>query len=810
MRHKHHDRRAEFKIQLAYRFKKRIGMEEHMKGLQLWYQEPASKWTEALPLGNGRIGAMVYGGTTEDLLCLNEDSLWSGYPRTYRNEGAHEYVKRAASLAKEGKYVEAEACLSEGALGPYSQAYMPMGNLHIRMNHGGVTDYQRNLNLKEAVHTSSYRADGALFQKEVFVSHPDQVLVYRIVSNQKESIRCEISFTSLLKVEVRSDKEGIQIEGICPSEAKPNYLNYENPISYYEEEKRRGIRFHSMVKLKTVGGTTSFSEGKVWVEAAEEVCIYLSVRSNFAGFDQYPELAGKSYIEPSREEIERAMKLDYTSLKERHVEDYSKYYQRVSFYLGEDRRVNIPMNQRLREFQLGQEDPCLPIYLFQYGRYLLLASSRIGTQATNLQGIWNHSLLPPWSSNYTININTQMNYWPVFIANLSECGEPLVDLIRDLSIAGEQTARDYYDASGFVSHHNTDLWRLTNPVGEEVRNSSVVFAFWGLSSGWLCQHLYEKYEYTKDLEFLKNTAYPIMKKAATFYLETLEIDAQGHYVMTPSTSPENEFIVEGRNCSVARTSTITMSIIKELFGNCKKAANILGIDGGFTKHIEEILGKLYPFQVGNDGRLLEWSEEFEEADKLHRHISHLYALHPARLITPLENPVLAEACRKVLEIKGTTGTGWSLSWKVNQWARLLDGEEAYKLVKQQLHLVEAKEDAIVMGDGGTYPNLLDAHPPFQIDGNFGILSGIAEMLVQSYEEKLFILPAIPKDWEEGEVRGLKTKQGITVGIAWKKDRSITLELQFSYPNKICLYHQEEVYQVEGKKEEKICMQLTRR
>ncbi len=764
--------------------------------LALYYDKPSTLWVEALPLGNGRIGAMVHGGTDEELLCLNEDSLWSGYPTDNDKENMKEYVKKAGELAKQGLYHEAEKILQNNIPGKYSQAYMPMGNLRIKLNHKNITDYSRKLNLSDATHVISYLSNGISYKRTSFISHEDNILVYKIASDAKNSISCEISFDSLLKHETKASIDAFQIEGLCPSHAEPSYLNKAEAIQYFDEKEKTGIRFHSVVKAVAVNGTTEYYDDKIIVNTADEVVIYLSVRSNFVSYNRHPEFSGKEYIKPAQRDITLAVGSGYNFLLSEHISDYKTYYNRVILDICANDKIDIPMNERLLKFDAGEEDDYLPVYLFQYGRYLLISSSRPGTQATNLQGIWNNSISPPWSSNYTININTQMNYWCVFMANLAEFNEPLVQLIRDLSKSGVKTAQEYYGANGFVAHHNTDIWRLTNPVGY-ASDSSVRYAFWPMSTGWLCQHLFEQYEYTSDIKFLRKTAYPIMVEAAKFYLDTIELDENGYYAMVPSTSPENAFIYEDKVCSVSKTTTMTMAIINELFSNCIKAAKLLNINDDFIEELIAKNEKLYPFTIGSDGRLLEWSEEYPEEDREHRHISHLYPLHPARLITPIENPKLANACREVLKAKGLTGTGWSLSWKVNQWARLFDGENAYKLIKQQLTYID--ESDVIMNGGGSYPNLFDAHPPFQIDGNFGIVSGIAEMLVQSYDDKIFILPALPKAWKKGRVRGLKAKNNISVNVSWENGKITELVLRLSESSKIELHYEDNVEIVDSQK-----------
>jgi alpha-L-fucosidase 2 len=473
-----------------------------------------------------------------------------------------------------------------------------------------------------------------------------------------------------------------------------------------------------------------------------------------------------------------AKHLTGAELYARHVSDYQHYFRRVSLFLGENEKAALPTDDRLRAFLTDHNDPALYALLFQYGRYLLISSSRPGTRAANLQGIWNKELRAPWSSNYTININTQMNYWPVFSCGLGELNEPLRELIKGIAKKGVETAGEMYGARGFTSHHNSDIWNVTWAVGNHKRGTGI-YAAWNMSAAWLCRHLFDEYEYSQDRTFLEQTAYPIMKEAALFLLDILVKDEKGRYMVCPSTSPENSFIWEGKAIGLARTSTMTMAMVKELFNNCITACNTLGKDREFAEELRSRKLDLFPFLTGSKGQLLEWDDEYEEKEPHHRHTSHLYGLHPSNLISPDKTPELADACRRTLELRGDDGTGWSLAWKVNFWARLWDGNHALAILNNQLRFVEEGETKYG-GGGGTYPNMFDAHPPFQIDGNFGVAAGIAEMLLQNMDGGLHLLPALPDSWKNGHCIGLCGKKQIKVDIFWDGDNA---EAVLSAPEK---------------------------
>ncbi|SFI12330.1 alpha-L-fucosidase 2 [Lachnospiraceae bacterium NLAE-zl-G231] len=708
-----------------------------MKEMMLWYEKSAERWEESLPIGNGSLGAMILGGAEEEILGLNEESVWSGYYKDKNNAKAADCLEEVRSLVFSGKNKEAERLIQNNMLGEYNESYLPLGNLKLKFAYGSGKEgkaegYRRQLDLENAVAQVSYTCNEVHYQREYFASYPAKA-IFVLLTADKPVMDFTVSFISQLCLAVSAEDGALQVTGRCPEHVDPSYLP-EREGSVVQGTK--GMQVNAEFRVVSCDGQVREEGEMLHVSGASRCLLMLS--------------AMRQPVLPDN--------MDYEALKAAHIQDYRSIYDKVELYLGEQK--DLPTEERLELLKKGEEDNGLYGLFFQYGRYLLIASSREGSLPANLQGIWSWELRAPWSSNWTININTQMNYWHALSCNLEECLEPYIRFVERVSEEGKKTAAVNYHCRGSVAHHNVDYWGNTSPVGvpqgeKAGEDGCVNWAFWPMGGAWLTQEIFRAYEYSGDEEYLKNTAAPIIREAALFLNDWL-VEYQGEWVTCPSTSPENQFrLPDGQITGLTYASAMDMAIVKEVFTHYCRICEILGTQDELYREICGKMPRLAPFRTGSFGQLLEWHEEYEEPEPGHRHASHLYGLFPAEVFAG--DAKLTEACRVSLMHRLENGgghTGWSCAWIINLFAVLKDGEKAYEYLRTLL-------------TRSTYPNLWDAHPPFQIDGNFGGTAGIANMLVQDRGGSVTLLPALPAQFKEGYVKGLCIKGRKCVDISWK-------------------------------------------
>lgn len=768
----------------------------------LWYKQPAEFFEESLVLGNGKMGATVFGGVNSDKIYLNDITLWSGEPvNANMSPEAYKNIPAIRDALKNENYKLAEE-LNKKVQGKNSESYAPLGTLEINNSEKGkATNYYRELDLANATSKVTYEMDGVKYTREYFVSSPDQVMVIKLTSSEKRALNFDISLKSLLKSEVSVRNNVLVMNGTAPIHENAGYKVQEK----YLQIPERGTRFTTLLQVKKVDGQLTSSRTALTIKNASEVYIYVSVATSFNGFDKNPATEGVDDVSIALQNLNKAYAKPFDKLKENHIADYQKFFNRVDLNLGKTTASDLPTDERLLRYADGKEDKNLEILYFNFGRYLLISSSRTLGVPANLQGLWNPYVNPPWSSNYTMNINLEENYWLAENTNLSEMHQSLLSFIKNLSVNGKITAKTFYGVNeGWAAAHNSDIWAMTNPVGQFGKEDPM-WACWPMAQAWLSTHIWEHYTFTQDLNYLKKEGYPLMKGAAEFCLGWLVTDKNGNLITSPSTSPENQYrLADGFVGATIYGGTADLAMIRECFDKTIKASKVLNTDAAFRDKLEKALAKLHPYQIGKKGNLQEWYFDWDDNDPKHRHQSHLFGLFPGDHITPLKTPDLAEASKKTLEIKGDETTGWSKGWRINLWARLCDGNRAYKMYRELLRYVDPdgkKTDKPRRG-GGTYPNLFDAHPPFQIDGNFGGAAAVAEMLAQSDENEIRLLPALPDAWEEGSVKGICARGGFEIEMNWSNKKPQKVNVSSKNGGKTILIFSDKKQEIVLKKGEK--------